>query len=42
MRKTDKIYISGHLGLVGSAVHGLLKKNNFKNIIVKKKKKKNN
>jgi len=39
MRKTDKIYISGHLGLVGSAVHGLLKKNNFKNIIVKKKKK---
>jgi len=41
MRKTDKIYISGHLGLVGSAVHGLLKKNNFKNIIVKKKKKLN-
>jgi GDP-L-fucose synthase len=39
MRKTDKIYISGHLGLVGSAVHGLLKKNNFKNIIVKKKEK---
>jgi GDP-L-fucose synthase len=39
MRKIDKIYISGHLGLVGSAVHGLLKKNNFKNIIVKNKKK---
>lgn len=39
MKKTDKIYISGHLGLVGGAVHDLLKKKNFKNIIVKNKKK---
>ena len=33
MKKSDKIYIAGHNGLVGSSVFNLLKKNGFKNLI---------
>ena len=36
--KTDKIFVAGHNGLVGSAVVRKLKDNNFKNIIVAKRK----
>ena len=35
--KSTRIFIAGHKGLVGSSLHRLLKKNNFKNIIVKSK-----
>ena len=33
MKKSDKIYIAGHNGLVGSSVLNLLQKNGFKNLI---------
>lgn len=33
MNKTDKIYIAGHSGMVGSAIVRLLKKEGFENII---------
>jgi len=33
MKKSDKIYIAGHNGLVGSSIFNLLKKNGFKNLI---------
>ena len=33
MKKSDKIYIAGHNGLVGSSVFNHLKKNGFKNLI---------
>ena len=32
--KNSKIYISGHNGMVGSAVYKNLKENGFKNILV--------
>jgi len=33
----DKIFITGHKGMVGSSIHKLLKKKGFKNLIVKTK-----
>lgn len=33
IKKSDKIFIAGHNGLVGSAVLRVLKRKNFKNII---------
>ena len=33
MKKTDKIFIAGHNGLVGSSIFNLLKKKGFKNLI---------
>ena len=33
MKKSDKIFIAGHNGLVGSSVFKLLKKEGFKNLI---------
>ena len=36
--KNSKIFIAGHKGLVGSALHKKLKKEGFKNILVKKRK----
>ena len=33
MNKSDKIFIAGHNGLVGSAVYELLKTKGFKNLI---------
>lgn len=38
MNKTDKIYIAGHTGLVGSAVVYKLQKAGYKNLIIKTKK----
>lgn len=35
MNKSDKIYVAGHTGLVGSAIVRLLKKKGFTNIITK-------
>lgn len=35
MEKTDKIYVAGHRGMVGSAVYRKLKKEGFENIVVK-------
>lgn len=37
IKKTDKIYLAGHTGLVGKAVFKKLKAKGFKKIIVKKK-----
>ena len=37
IKKTDKIYLAGHTGLVGKAVFKKLKEKGFKKIIVKKK-----
>ena len=39
MKKSDKIFIAGHNGLVGSAVFDLLKKKGFKNIVTIDRKK---
>ena len=39
MKKSDKIYIAGHNGLVGSSVFNLLKKNGFKDLITVDRKK---
>ena len=36
--KRSKIFITGHKGLVGSAIYRLLKKKGFKNIIIKTRK----
>ena len=33
MKKTDKIFIAGHNGLVGSSILNLLKNNGYKNLI---------
>ena len=33
MNKTDKIYIAGHRGMVGSAIHRRLKKEGFENFV---------
>ena len=38
MKKTDKIFIAGHNGLVGKATLDLLKKKGFKNLITVSKK----
>ena len=38
IKKSDKIFVAGHNGLVGSAVLRLLKKKKFKNIITKSRK----
>jgi len=38
LNKNSIIYLSGHKGLIGSAIYKILKKNNYKNIIVKDKK----
>ena len=38
-RKKDKIFLSGHNGLVGSAIYEILKKNGYNNIITASKKK---
>ncbi|MEI8053724.1 MAG: NAD-dependent epimerase/dehydratase family protein, partial [Bacteroidota bacterium] len=35
MKLTDKIYIAGHNGLVGSAIFRLLKKKGYTNIITR-------
>lgn len=35
MKKTEKIYIAGHTGLVGSAILRCLKKNGYNNIVVR-------
>lgn len=37
MKNTDKIYIAGHTGLVGSAVMRLLRKQGYKNIVYRTK-----
>ncbi len=39
IKKSDKIFVAGHNGLVGSAVVRLLKKKKYKHIIIKNKKK---
>ena len=38
INKNSKIFIAGHKGLVGSALHLKLKREGFKNILVKKDK----
>ncbi|OFX56537.1 MAG: GDP-fucose synthetase [Bacteroidetes bacterium GWA2_30_7] len=35
LNQKSKIYIAGHLGMVGSAIHRLLLKNGFENIIIR-------
>lgn len=39
MKKTDKIFIAGHNGLVGSSIFNLLKKKGFKNLIIVERRK---
>ena len=39
MKKTDKIFIAGHNGLVGSSIYNLLKKKGYKNLILVNRKK---
>ena len=34
MKKTDRIFIAGHNGLVGNAVVNILKKKGYKNLIL--------
>ena len=41
IKKTDKIFVSGHTGLVGSAIIRELKKNGYKKIITATRKKLN-
>tara|TARA_B100000963_G_scaffold360154_2_gene389966 strand:- start:741 stop:1688 length:948 start_codon:yes stop_codon:yes gene_type:complete len=41
MKKTDKIFIAGHKGLVGNSVYTLLKKKGYKNLIIVEKSKLN-
>ena len=38
MNKSNKIYVAGHNGMVGSAIYSKLRDYGFKNIIVKSKK----
>ena len=38
LKKESKIFLAGHNGMVGSAIHRYLKKKNYKNIIVSNKK----
>lgn len=37
MNKTDSIYVAGHLGMVGSAIHRLLKQRGYTNVITASK-----
>ena len=39
MKNSDRVFVAGHNGLVGSAVINLLKKKGFKNLITVEKKK---
>ena len=39
MKTSDRVFVAGHNGLVGSAVIDLLKKKGFKNLITVEKKK---
>ncbi|NQV77961.1 MAG: GDP-L-fucose synthase [Lutibacter sp.] len=39
MKQTDRIFIAGHNGMVGSSLYKLLKKNQFQNLIVADRKK---
>ena len=41
IKKTDKIFVAGHKGLVGSAILKKLKRKGYKNIITVEKKKLN-
>ena len=41
IKKTDKIFVAGHKGLVGSAILRKLKRSGYKNIITVEKKKLN-
>ena len=38
IKKTDKIFLAGHTGLVGRAVFRKLQDKGFKKVIIKKKK----
>ena len=38
IKKTDKIFVAGHKGLVGSAILRKLKEKGFKNILIVEKK----
>ena len=38
LKKSDKIFLAGHNGMVGSAILRALIKKGYKNIITKKKK----
>ena len=38
INKKDKIFIAGHLGMVGSAIHNLLKVKGYENILVASRK----
>ena len=38
IKKTDKIFVAGHKGLVGSAILRKLKEKGFKNILIAEKK----
>ena len=39
MKKTDKIFVAGHKGMVGSSILRKLKKYGYKNVLVADKKK---
>ena len=39
MKKTDKIFIAGHNGLVGSSIFNLLKKKGYKKLITVERRK---
>ena len=39
INKNSKIYIPGHNGLVGKAIHGLLMEKGYKKILFEKRKK---
>ena len=41
IKKSDKIFIAGHKGLIGSAIFRKLKNSGFKNILIIEKKKLN-
>ena len=36
MKKTDKIYVAGHTGLIGSAIARRLEKDGYTNVVTKK------
>ena len=38
LNKNSRIYIAGHNGMVGSAIHNLLKKKKYNNIITASRK----
>src|SRR3989344_5703011 len=41
MKKTSKIYLAGHTGMVGSALHRELQRRGYKNIVVRTRKQMN-